>query len=58
MCKNAYEQISDRTNKLMIFCKLKGNDGTLDQLCISQRFCIDKNRYIENNPKGNCKNYK
>lgn len=58
MCKNAYEQISEHTNKVMIFCKLLGNDASLDQLCISQRFCPDKDRYVENNPNNNCKKYK
>lgn len=57
MCKNAYEQLSERTNIIMIFCKLLGNDGFLEQLCISQRFCPDKNRYIENEQKKNCKKY-
>lgn len=47
MCKNAYEQISNRTEKLMIFCKLMGKDGALSQLCVSQKFCKDKDRYIE-----------
>lgn len=58
MCKNAYEQISERTGKKMIFCKLMGNDGLLSQLCISQRFCKEKDKYVENTPKKNCKNYR
>ena len=58
MCKNAYEQISDRTKKIMIFCNLKWYDGSIDQLCISQRFCPDKDRYIEINQKRDCKKYK
>ena len=58
MCKNAYEQISDRNKKIMIFCNLKGYDGSRDQLCISQRFCPDKDRYIEINQKRDCKKYK
>ena len=57
MCKNAYEKKSERTKKKMIFCKLKGNDATLSQLCISQRFCSEKDKYIPNNQKGNCKYY-
>lgn len=55
MCKNAYEQISARTGKLMVFCKRLGNDALLSQLCISQRFCKDKDRYIENNSQKYCK---
>lgn len=58
MCKNSYEQISERTGKKMIFCKLMGNDGLLSQLCVSQRFCKEKDRYVENNPMKNCKNYR
>ena len=58
MCKNAYEQISDRTGTVMIFCNLVGNDGTLSQLCISQKFCKDKDRYIEIDQKRDCKFFK
>lgn len=58
MCKNSYELISERTGKKMIFCKLLGIDGSLNQLCISQRFCAKKDRYIESNPRKYCKNYK
>lgn len=58
MCKNAYEKLSERTGKIMIFCSLLGNDASLSQICISQRFCKDKDRYIENNQKENCKHYK
>ena len=39
MCTNAYKQISERTGKEMIFCKLLGNEGLLSQICICQRFC-------------------
>lgn len=57
MCKNAYEQVSERTGKIMIFCKLRGNVQSLSSLCVSQRFCKDKDRYIELNPKKDCKDY-
>ena len=57
MCKNAYEQISNRTEKLMIFCKLMGEDGALSQLCVSQKFCKDKDRYIEIDQNKDCKYY-
>ena len=57
MCKNAYEQLSSHTRKVMIFCKLRGTDGTLSQLCISQRYCPEKDKYIENNQKNDCKKY-
>lgn len=55
MCKNVYEQVSERTGKIMIFCKLFGEDGSLSQLCISQKFCQDKDRYVEINQKRDCK---
>ena len=57
MCKNAYETKSDRTGKIMIFCKLMGNDAALNQLCISQKFCSDKGRYVEIDQKRDCKYY-
>ncbi len=57
MCKNAYEKISERTHKMMIFCKLLGEEGGIDQLCISQKFCQDKDRYVEINQKKDCKKY-
>lgn len=57
-CVNQYEQISDRTKKIMIFCKLKGTDGLFSQLCVGQRYCGVKGRYIETNQKMNCKEYK
>lgn len=58
MCTNAYKQISERTGKKMIFCKLRGNDGLLSQICISQRFCQEKDEYVESDhPRKVCKNY-
>lgn len=57
MCKSAYEQLSERTGKVMIFCKKLGNNGSLSELCISQRFCKDKDRYIVLNQKRDCKYY-
>lgn len=57
MCRNAYEKVSERTKKVMIFCRLKGNNGLLNELCISQRFCPDKDKYIEINQKRDCKLY-
>lgn len=55
MCKNAYEQISKHTKKIMIFCNRMGKEDSLNQLCVSQRFCPDKNRYIDLNQKQDCK---
>lgn len=58
MCRNSYKKILERTGKEMLFCKLRGNDGSLKQLCISQRFCQEKDKYIESDhPNKMCKNY-
>ena len=56
-CKNAYEQVSARTKKTMIFCKLKGMDGLISQLCVAQRYCNTKDRYIVTDQKNSCKEY-
>lgn len=58
MCKDAYEQVSKRTGKIMIFCKRMGNDTSLSNICTGQKFCKDKDRYVEINQKQNCKYYK
>lgn len=57
MCKNAYEKMSERTGKIMIYCKLQKGDDDF-KLCVSQRFCKDKDKYIPNDQKGFCKLYK
>lgn len=57
MCKNAFEEKSERTGKIMIFCKLMGDEGLMSNLCISQKFCQDKDRYIEIDQKHDCKYY-
>lgn len=57
MCKNAFEEFSKKTNKVMIFCKLRGNDSSLSNLCVSQRFCQDVDRYVEVNQERDCKYY-
>lgn len=61
MCKNCYEKFVERSGKKMLFCKLLDEDKNLKnemiKLCICQRFCKDKNKYIPNNQKQNCKNY-
>jgi len=57
MCKNSYEQVSHQTGKTMIFCKRMGTEATLNQLCISQKYCADKNRYVEIDQKRDCKYY-
>lgn len=57
MCKNSYEQISHQTGKTMIFCTRMGTEATLSQLCISQKYCADKGRYVEIDQKRDCKYY-
>lgn len=59
MCKYSYKKFSIDTGKEMIFCKLLGRDATLSQVCISQRFCHDKNKYVESKHPGKiCKNFR
>lgn len=58
MCKNAYEKLSVKTNKTMIFCKLKEDKlNELEQLCVGQYYCNEKDKYCERNQQGNCKYY-
>jgi len=61
MCENAYEQVSERTGKIMIFCNLKNNGekvrNEMMKLCICQRFCPDKDKYIPHQQKEQCKFY-
>lgn len=57
MCKNAYEEVSKRTGKTMVFCTRMGDDAALNQLCISQKFCPDKDRYVVIDQKRDCKYY-
>ena len=58
MCGNSYEKVSDRTGKIMVFCKYLEKDGSLSHLCLYQKFCADKDRYIGLNQESNCKNHK
>lgn len=59
MCKNAYVKISERTGKECIFCHLKdGEEKEIQQWCHAIRFCKEKDKFVENNMKQNCKNFK
>ncbi|MEZ3425597.1 MAG: hypothetical protein K1W39_18165 [Lachnospiraceae bacterium] len=61
MCNNCYEHFSKRSNKIMLFCKLKEHEKTSNEmlkLCICQRFCNDKDKYIPYNQKEGCRYYK
>lgn len=59
MCKNSYEKFIERTGKIMIMCKfLENKSGTdLSKLCICQRFCNEKDKYIPHHQKEGCKKY-
>ena len=61
MCKNCYEKFVERSGKVMLFCKLLEADNEIKtemmQLCIRQRFCSDKDKYIPYQQKEGCKNY-
>lgn len=57
MCDNSYYKILDSTGKIMIFCTRLGSEASLSNLCVSQRYCKDKDRYIEGNQKQSCKYY-
>lgn len=58
MCKQCYEQYVKQVEKIMLFCKLKiDGKSEMDRLCICQRFCSDKGKYIPHNQKNGCKSY-
>ena len=54
MCKYSFEKISERTGKSMIYCKLQNENNGM-KLCISQRFCKDKDKYIPHEQRNYCK---
>lgn len=42
----------------MLLCKLKSNQTSeIMKLCICQRFCPDKDKYIPHQQKSGCKYY-
>lgn len=60
MCNNCYEKFVVRSNKTMLFCKLKDNENfksEMMKLCDCQRFCSDKDKYIPCRQKEGCKYY-
>ena len=61
MCKNCYEKFVERSGKIMLFCKLLDVDKEakteMMKLCICQRFCSDKDKYIPYQQKECCKYY-
>ncbi len=58
MCKQSYEKLVKRSGKIMLLCKLKSNQTSeIMKLCICQRFCPDKDKYIPHQQKSGCKYY-
>lgn len=60
MCKHCYEKLISRTERVMLVCKLlenKNNDSEIDSLCVCQRYCSEKDKYIPYNQKMGCKNF-
>lgn len=59
MCGNCYEKFLKRSGKVMLFCKLleKEHKNEMEQLCICQRYCSDKDKYIPHQQKERCKDY-
>ena len=58
MCNKCYEKLADKTGVNMLFCHDKDDeDSELLQLCICQRYCDQKEKYIPYNQKQGCKSY-
>ena len=59
MCRNAYEEYVERSGKVMILCKLRitNTSSDMEKLCVCQRFCSDKDKYIPHQQKEGCKYY-
>lgn len=59
MCKYCYENFLERSGKIMLFCKLQDQDSETEmmKLCVCQRFCSDKDKYIPYQQKNGCKYY-
>ncbi len=60
MCGNCYEKYVERSEKTMLFCKLKSKEmeqSELLGLCTCQRFCSDKDKYIPYKQISGCKYY-
>ena len=48
MCKYGYYKICEKTNLEMIYCELaKDKKDEFEKLCVSQRYCINLKKYIE-----------
>lgn len=58
MCRHDYERLSERTDKKMIFCKKNVFNYDTEPLCIAQRFCPDKDKYVRTDQHSHCKFFK
>lgn len=57
MCIHCIEKYVERTERIMLFCDKKQTDDLLANLCICQRYCSEKDRYIPYRQKEQCKEY-
>lgn len=61
LCRYCYEKYVNRSGKTMLLCKVKEDDknctSEMMQLCICQRFCSDKDKYIPYKQSEKCKLY-
>lgn len=47
MCVNAYKKINPKNKHMMYFChRFENQDDISNQLCIRQRYCSEKGKYI------------
>lgn len=56
MCKYSYSQFNEKAKTEMLYCLNKDNKRITNGLCLCQRYCRDKQRYIPHNQdKKHCK---
>lgn len=56
MCKYSYSEFSERTKRDMLYCSNPDFKPSSERLCLCQRYCPDKARYIPHNQdKLHCK---
>ena len=57
MCSNCYEKYVEKTERIMLFCRLKDKDGydEMLKLCTCQRYCNEQDKYIPYKQREGCK---
>jgi len=56
MCRYCYSKISESTKKRMLYCNNENVKNGSENLCLCQRYCTQKGKYIEHNQdKRHCK---